>query len=243
MKKIRLHQFLSQTGQFSSKKELIQAIRNNEIAIEGKIIKDIHYQFSQNKQVMYKNKILQRKKEHLYYIINKPIGYLCSKLTAMDKQLGKKSVFSLLTVSEEEKNSLFSVGRLDEDSSGLLIITNDGVLGKKLTEPGKVEKTYVVELKKRITGEEIRKIEEGIIIHMEENGKISKYKTLPCRINKIKENIIEITLKEGKKREIKRMMEAVNNYVVALERISIGKLQVGNLKQGAYRNVRKEEIF
>lgn len=230
--KLYLHQFLSRSGIFSSKKEIINAIKNSEIKIGNEIITNPLYNFNNKKnRVYYKSRALRILKENIYLLLNKPVGYLSSKLTANDVKLGKKSVFELINVDKKEKNALFCVGRLDEDTSGLLIITNDGILGSRIINPkSKIEKVYEVLLEKQIYKLDIEQIEKGITITLEENGKIEKYKTQSCKIELIDDKEVKITLTEGKKREVRRIFEAIGHRVVSLKRISIGKIKLEDLK-------------
>lgn len=239
MKKIYLHQFLSKAGIFKSKDDLIQAIKNSEIKISNKLIINPRFRFNpKTKLVTYKDKLVKSLKTKIYIIINKPEGYLSSKLTDNDVILKKKSVFDLIKTDEPTKKTLFSVGRLDESSSGLLIITNDGKLCSEIIDPkNNIKKVYRVILKKPISQEDIKKIEEGITIDLEENGIITKYKTKESKINLETPTRLTITLTEGKKREIKRIFESVNNEVIRLERIGIGNLKCLNFKSGRYKQV------
>ena len=253
-KKVRLHQFLSKTGSFKSKKELIDAIKNKEITIDGKITTDLHFQLNPNARVVaWKSSPLKYSSERIYILINKPKKYLCSRLTDEEKYLRKKSIFSLIkeknvkddtVIPKETLRTLFCVGRLDEDTCGLLLITNDGELSIKITNPeSKTPKKYHVVLKKVPNYEDIKALEKGVIIELEENGVIKEYKTLPCKINldPKKGKHLTITLLEGKKREVKRMFESIGSKVVYLERIAIGGLRLEELgiAQGGYKLVDK----
>lgn len=233
--KLRLHQFLSRTGTFSSKKELITAIIKAEITIDGKAVTNPMHIFDAKKKVCWKGKPLKRVTAKTYIAINKPEGYLSSRLTPGDARLGKKSVFELLSNALDEKTekSLFCAGRLDEDSSGLLIITNDGKLGSKITAPGSgIEKTYHAALARPITDGELAKLRKGVTIQLEENGKITSYTTKPCPAEIILPNRkqLKLVLAEGKKREARRMLESIGNKVTQLERTAIGKLTLQELK-------------
>ena len=246
--KIYLHQFLSRTGVFSSKKVLIEALRRGEVTIDGKVVADSMFQFNPNtKNVFWKGKELIMLNKKIYFIMHKPAGYVCAKLSARDHALGKRSVFEIIEkdpkLDSVTKNSLFTVGRLDEDTSGLLIVTNDGDLGSRVTHPQHcVRKVYEVQLKKPLKEQSKKRIEEGIIIDLEENGKIEHYKTKPCVITQKTPTRLTITLIEGKKREIRRMFEKVNNPVFALKRIAIGNLFLDSLKlaEGEYCFVERE---
>lgn len=235
MKKLQLHKFLTKTGMFAGKKEIIDAIKNSEIKIGDRIILNPIYQFNPKKEMVYwKGKKIEALAESVYIILNKPEGYLSSRLAKKDIELGKKSMFDLIKVDEKTKKTLFSVGRLDEDTSGLIIITNDGKLCAKLANPKHgIGKTYEVLLEKSLSEKE--KIESGIVIELEENGRITKYKTKPCKIFGSGKKV-QIALTEGKKREVRRIFEAVGNKVIALQRISIGSINLKelNLEKGKF---------
>ncbi|MEM4397334.1 MAG: pseudouridine synthase [Candidatus Woesearchaeota archaeon] len=239
--KIHLHQFLSRTGLFKSKKEIIDSVKNGFVTIDEQIIINPMYRFNPSKRVVkYKGNILKIVDKKYYYVINKPIGYLSTRLTSLDIYNKKKSVFDLLDIEEKIKRTLFAVGRLDEDTSGLLIITNDGKFGFKIAHPKfEIKKTYYVVLEKPITENKIKEIEQGITINVEIDGKYIKYKTKPFKIKLISERKLFITLSEGKKREVRKIFEAINNKVLKLERISINNLNLKELalKQGQYKEV------
>jgi pseudouridine synthase len=233
--KLRLHQYLSKSGIFKSKKELIDSIRNGEIEIEGKIITNPHFQFGKDKEVKYKGTKLKIE-EKKYFILNKPAGYLSSRLTKNDT--GKKSVFDLV----ENDNSLVCVGRLDEGTSGLLIITNDGDLVHKITLPDKnIRKCYEAELESSLKNE--KDIEKGVEIELEENGHIHKYMTKPCKVQKISEKKAVITITEGKKREVRRIFEKTGNKVIKLKRISIGNISLEKLGLSEGKSLKVDKEF
>ncbi|MBI2176690.1 rRNA pseudouridine synthase [Candidatus Woesearchaeota archaeon] len=230
------HPTKSRTGAFSSKKELITAVAKAELTIDGKTITNPMHIFDTKKKVCWKGKPLERITAKTYIAINKPEGYLSSRLTPEDARLGKKSVFELVSnLDSQTEKSLFCTGRLDEDSSGLLIITNDGKLGSRITAPGSgIEKTYEAALARPITDEELDKLRKGVMIQLEENGKITSYTTRPCTAEIIPpgRKHLKLVLTEGKKREARRMLEALGNKVTRLERTAIGKLTLQELKIG-----------
>jgi len=246
MAKIRLHQFLSKTGAFSVKKDIVDAIKCGKITIKGKVITNPHYQVGPKDNVLFDGKELFKQKKKVYIILNKPEYYLSSKLTDYDIKERKKSVFSLLKgIKEDIKKTLFCVGRLDENSSGLLIITNDGDFSHKVTDPeSKIRKSYEVELEKPISIAERQRIEQGITIVLEENGIRTNYKTKPCKIEMKDKKSLVATFTEGKKREVRRLFGAVGNRVVKLKRIVIGKLDLYKLKipEGKYISVSEEFV-
>ena len=242
--KLRLHQFLSRTGSFSSKKDIIHSVRTGEVSINGKVVVNPEFIFDAAKcRVFWKGRLLQKVRGSVYIIINKPEGYLSSRLTPNDRRLGKRSVFELVekdkNIGEAAKKALFCVGRLDEDTSGLLLITNDGKLGSRLTDPKHgIKKTYLVELQKPIRGKAVAELEKGVVIELEENGRIAAYKTRGCKIAATPADMkkLEVTVSEGKKREVRRMFEAVGSKVLQLQRVAIASLKLEdlNLKKGEY---------
>ena len=154
-------------------------------------------------------------------------------------------MFDLLDIDKKILNQLSAIGRLDEDSSGMIILTDDGKINHKIAHPkSEIKKTYEIKLEKSVNKEDIKKIEEGIVIDLEKNWKHQDYKTKPCEINKISDKTLQITLIEGKKREVKRIFESLGNKVLKLKRISIAKLNLDdlNLKKGEYVFISKNII-
>ena len=237
MKKIRLHQFLSKTGVFSTKRELLRALRDGELALNGRVTRDPHFQFDPDKKTVTMNgRKLVSLSGKLNLVMNKPEGYICSRLTARDHSLGKRSVFdivkSMTHLDAQTLRTLFCVGRLDEQSSGLLIMTNDGALSTVLTHPrNRVAKIYTATLRKPLTPEQRHRLEGGVAIMLEENGIVQKYVTQPCTVEHGRDPChILLRLYEGKKREVRRMIAAVGNEVVSLRRVALGNLSLDDLK-------------
>jgi len=246
MAKIRLHQFLSKTGVFSVKKDIVDAIKCGKIRIKDKAITNPHHNVSPKDRVFYDGKELFKQTKKVYLILNKPEGYLSSKLTDYDIKEKKESVFSLLKgIKDNIKQTLFCVGRLDENSTGLLIITNDGEFSHRVTDPeSKIKKSYEVELEKPISIAERQRIEQGITIVLEENGIKTNYKTKPCKIEMKDKKSLVATFTEGKKREVRRIFGAVGNRVVKLKRVVIGGLDLNRLKipEGKYISVSEDFV-
>jgi pseudouridine synthase len=243
--KIYLHQFLSKSGRFASKKDVLSVISGGEVSVDGRVVSDPAFQFNTTKRVKYRGKPL-RIKQGMTFILNKPEGYLSSKLSPTDIRLGKRSVFELIDLPPDEKNALFIIGRLDEDTSGLLILTSDGKLGSRLTDPKHgVRKTYLAVLRDSLSEEDWQAIESGVEIALEENGKISWHKTRPCKVTVGSDRkSATIVITDGKKREVRRIFEAVGNSVVSLERTAIGRLELSSLgvKKGEYRAATEAEL-
>lgn len=236
--KLRLKQFLRMAGLFSSKKEMMDTVLKGEITIDDEVVKNPNYQINPNtRKVCWKGKQIKKLNTKIYIVMNKPEGLISTRLSAKDRELGKHSVFSIIDdiddIPENEKKTLFAVGRLDEDTSGLLIITNDGKLGVSITSPERgIEKTYLALLESPLSEEDAKNIEAGIKIKLEENGKQFYYKTRRCRVKIASDDRkqLEIAVSEGRKREVRRIFEAVGNKVTRLQRVSIGHLRLDELK-------------
>jgi len=236
--KLYLHQFLSRTGLFRSKSCLIKAVRNGEVTVGGEVIVNPMHNFDPNKKkVFWKGKLLKPVKKKICIAINKPEGFLSSRLSDNDQRMGKRSIFELVerTMDSTAFQSLFCVGRLDEDSSGLLLLTNDGSLSHRLASPdSKVGKTYDVWLRQPVSKGEIAQLERGVVIELEENGDVTHYRTKGCRVEAVSadKKHVTLTLTEGKKREVRRMFEALGNKVAQLQRSAIGNLKLKDLGLG-----------
>lgn len=229
---MRLDKFINDlTGEGRSviKKE----IKKNKVTVNGVCIKNPDEQIDPNvDQITYKGMPLIYK-EHYYYILNKPSGVVSATKDNIDK-----TVIDILTdLDTNIRSKLFPVGRLDKDTEGLLLLTDDGELSHELLAPGKhVEKTYFCRLAKSINEEALKQLESGVDIGEE---KI----TLPAKALKIADNEIELTITEGKFHQVKRMLKAVENEVVYLKRIQMGNFRLpDDLPIGSYRELTNEEL-
>jgi 16S rRNA pseudouridine516 synthase len=236
-KKTSLKQFLMKAGRFGKVSECVSAIKNGEVSIGNEIIRSPNHYFNPKKSILrfHHDKIKKIKK--LYFILNKPAGYVCQKTSR------EKNIYELIGkfgISSGEKLSLFAVGRLDKGTEGLMIITNDGELSLLISDPqNRVKKEYFAALEKPITKENARYLENGIDIRLDEGF----YRTKECKIKIIRSREIYILISEGKKRQIRRMFEAVGNKVVYLRRVSIGRLYLGDLEKGGFRQLEREDIL
>ena len=227
--KIRLHQFLSKSGIFTSKTKVKEAIWEGKITIHGSIVKNMSFEFNPNKKkVIYDNKIIKLPQKEIYFLLNKPLGFICSRLNSQEKKLSKKSVYELFRdgTSTTVYESLITVGRLDENTTGFLLVTTDGKLVHKITNPkNNIKKTYYIETTRSITKEQIKSIKNGVEISVKDNGVVvEEYITRPAILSNVKEFSMEITIDEGKKREIRRMLTSVGNEIKKLHRLSTGNM-------------------
>ncbi|SFM09530.1 ribosomal small subunit pseudouridine synthase A [Gracilibacillus orientalis] len=216
---------------YGSRKDVKAIVKKKRITVNNQIIRkaDIHIDPSQD-QIKCDGKIIEYK-EYIYLMLHKPAEYLSA--TEDQKQ---KTVLDLIK-KQDKVLEPFPVGRLDKDTEGLLLLTNDGQLAHELLSPKKhVDKTYIAKLARDITEQEINQFAEGVLL---EDG----YLTKPAKLRAIEDKMVEITITEGKFHQIKRMFEAVNNNVLYLKRLSMGSLYLDEkLKMGEYRELTKEEL-
>ena len=171
-------------------------------------------------------KIVRNNHQMIYVVLNKPAGYITSRSHGT-----RQIVFDLIKIKER----LNPVGRLDKDSTGLLLLTNDGELHNRLIHPSfDHEKEYEVETLKPINDKSLETLRSGIVI--------DNKKTRPAKVDRITENRFKIILKEGRKRQIRRMVEKIDNRVVSLHRIRISTLYIGKLKPGHWRHLSQSEV-
>ena len=226
---MRLDKFLVECG-IGSRTEVKKILGNGQVKVNGVITKSSKEQIDEIKdKITCKNEELEYK-EFRYYVMHKPSGYI----TAID-DYREKTVMEVLPEWVIRKD-LFPVGRLDKDTEGLLLFTNNGRLSHELLSPKKhVDKIYEVHLRESISDENIEKLESGVII-------LDNYFTKEAKVNKVEDKIIELTITEGKYHQVKEMLKAVGNEVVYLKRLSFGKLELGNLKKGEVIEISLEDI-
>lgn len=229
---IRLQKYLAECGLASRRKaELL--ISEGSVSVDGKIITEMGYKLDPELQeVRYRGELVRRKKKHTYILLNKPRGYV----TTMSDPQGRPIVTSLI---KDLNVRVFPVGRLDIDTEGALILTDDGELAHKILHPShESNKTYEVLVKGLVSRGKIKKLERGI--------EIDGRSTWPAKISKaVKQgpaSRLVITIHEGRKRQVRKMFEAVGHPVINLKRIAYGQLRLGSLPSGSYRYLSREEL-
>lgn len=237
MAKISLLQYLMRSGKFKTSHEAERAIRERRVNVRKELITNPKHFFDPKTEFVFVDGKLTKKAPLLYFLMNKPSGIICQK----SKE--EESIFDYLhplKLTPEQRLSLFVIGRLDKDTEGLLILTNDGKLSDALMNPkNDIPKTYHAILNLPLGASQKAQIESGIKIQTEDGI----YTTLPCTIKKESERTIHISITEGKKRQIRRMFAAIGNEVVHLKRLSIGNLELGTLKHGEIVQTTKEHIM
>lgn len=225
--KVRLQKYLADSG-VASRRKAESFIIKGQVKVNGKVVTKLGTKVGVNDKIELNNKIVRACQEKVYIMLNKPAGYLSTAKKSKEKG---KIVLDLVKTGQR----LFSAGRLDRDSSGLLILTNDGDLALKLTHPKfEKEKEYEVEVDKNLTNNIIIQLRKGVII--------DKYKTLPAKVKQFGVKKFNIIIKEGKNRQIRKMCESLGYKVKKLHRTRINKLCLGNLKSGKWRKLKKQEL-
>jgi len=214
-----------------TRSQVKEQIRKGLVTVNGREIKSADTRIDEEAdKVCFCGEELSFRK-YVYFMLNKPAGVV----SATEDRISA-TVLGLLR-EEDRRPGLFPVGRLDKDTEGLLLLTNDGALAHRLLSPKKhVDKTYRVEITKALDREEIKALEQGVEIG---EGCI----TLPARVAVLEERVILLTIHEGKFHQVKRMLQAVGNQVTGLKRIAFGGLSLDNgLLPGEYRELTDEEL-
>ena len=229
---IRLNKFLAQAG-VASRREVDKMIATGKIKVNGRVIQVLGYKIDDEKdRVEVEGKKIEREEGQVYLMINKPPGYLVTLKDRFQRPTIKQLLPSL-------GKRIFPVGRLDYDSEGLLLLVNDGELAYRLTHPRfKVGKVYLVKVKGDPDPSKLSRLEKGIYLE----GR----KTAPAKIARLsrssKRNLLKVEIYEGRKREVKKMFDAVGHGVLQLKRIDFGGVRLGKLKTGKWRFLTRKEI-
>ena len=233
MEEIRLQKFLANQG-ICSRRKAEEHILNGDVEVNGKVVTELGTKIDPEKdEVKLKGKKVKKEEKKVYILLNKPIGYV----TTTKDQFDRDTVLDLVKVSER----ILPVGRLDMYTSGALILTNDGEFIYRVTHPKyEIEKTYNVTVKGIITKEEVDKLKQGVKIDDYISGQ-AKVKVL--KIDKENDiSRIEITIHEGKNREVRKMCNSIGKKVLALHRSKIENISVKNLKIGEWRYLTDKEV-
>lgn len=221
----RLSKILAQSG-VASRRKAEELIFDGKVKVNGEIVKIPQTLVDPEKdKIAVSGKPVGLEKK-LYFVLNKPKGYLCTSIDADPE----KSVLSLI----DEDERLFTVGRLDKDTEGLLIVTNDGHFANDIIHPSKnIEKEYLVKVAAEITHENLVVLSKGAFI----DGDFVK----PLKVTKVRGGTFKIVIAEGKKREVRLLCDNLGLKVIHLKRIRIGALVLGSLEPGEYREMNEND--
>ncbi len=228
---MRLNKYIAHSG-VASRRKADELIAEGKVKVNGRTA-SVGYDVQDGDVVNVSGKVIKPEKRLVYYMLNKPEGYITSVSDDQDRP-------AVLDLMPDIKERIYPVGRLDYNTSGLLIMTNDGDLANHLMHPSKkVFKTYIAEVKGLFTMANARALERGVDIG-------DGYPTLPAEVELISQSehisTVKLRISEGRNRQIRRMMSAVGHEVISLERIAIGNLTMAHLKPGMLRKLSKNEI-
>ena len=224
---MRLNKYIATCG-ICSRRSAENYIICGKVKVNGKVVTNLSTKVDElNDKVEVLGKNISIEKKKVYIMLNKPKGFV----TTNKEQFNRKCTLDLI----KEPQRVFPIGRLDMYTEGLLLFTNDGDFANKITHPkNKIEKVYVVKVDKNITKDMIYKLENGL--------DIGGYITKEAKVNLLKEREFEITISEGKNRQVRKMCEAVGLKVLELKRIKLGNIKLEDLQIGKYRFLTKNEI-
>ncbi len=225
---MRLDFYLSHAG-FGTRKEVKELIKKKVVFINGQVVSSPSYHVQEYQDSVVVNEQEVHYQPFHYFLLNKPQGYISAT-----EDTSSPTVLDLI---HEPISDLFPVGRLDKDTTGLMLITNHGKLAHFLLSPkSHVEKEYRVQVDRPLKSDLIQLFQEGVILDSQE-------RCLPATLKIINSYQAFVVLHEGKYHQIKRMFEAFGYHVMQLERIRMGTLTLSNLEQGTYRSLTAEEIL
>ena len=247
---MRINKYIARCGE-ASRRAADELIQKGKVSVNGKVLKEPGYDVQEGDEVRLFGRVITPETKNVYYLLNKPAGCVSATEDRNDR--------TVMEYVPSDRKGLFPVGRLDKDTEGLLLITDDGMLAHELLAPGKhVDKTYFVRVEGKLTVEKIEKLEKGVDIG-------EKKLTMPAKVEIVggswegagepepgrvrRENLPEVytelhlTIHEGKFHQVKRMMAAVETPVIYLKRISMGPLTLpDDLRKGEYRALTDEEL-
>jgi len=228
---MRINKFLAQSG-LSSRRKAEEFITSGKVKVNGKVVTNLATDIKDTDIVSVDNHVIRVASKFVYYKLNKPKGYV----TTVTDDKERKTVMDLM---RGVHTRVYPVGRLDYETEGLLLLTNDGEITNILTKPNsEVKKTYIAHIEGNITKDEIKKLSSGV--------DIGGYVTKPCSVELIEElnnqTRLKVTITEGKNRQIRKMFEVINKNVIFLRRTDIGEIRLGGLSRGEYTALNPKEI-
>ncbi|WP_154826822.1 pseudouridine synthase [Clostridium butyricum] len=229
----RLQKYMASCG-IASRRKCEELILLGKVKVNGNIIEELGFKVNPLKDIVeYDGRVITKEEKKVYIMLNKPEDVI----TSVKDEKDRKTVIDIVKVNER----IFPIGRLDYDSSGLILLTNDGELYNKIIHPRvELDKKYVAVVKGEVSLDDKEKFESGI--------DIGGYITAPAKLKMLEYShrkdlsTIEVCIHEGKNRQIRKMCSAINHEVMSLKRVSIGNIRLGQLKKGEYRYLNDEEM-
>lgn len=229
---MRINKFLAECG-LGSRRKCEQYVLDGRVKIGGRVVDNLATEVTPKDLVTFDDAPVTPDSKHIYLMLHKPKGYVC---TTSDEK-GRKTVMDLMPAYKDKR--IYPIGRLDYETEGLLLFTNDGELANIILHPkNEMPKTYVARVKGFMEPEDVKKLEKGVEIDGE--------KTKECKVRLLEfdenESRVEITITEGRNRQVRRMFEAIGKEVLFLKRVSIGEIRLGGLTRGTYRKLTIKEM-
>lgn len=229
---MRLQKYMAMCG-VASRRKSEEIILQNRVKVNGVVVNELGARIDPDSdRIQVDNKIIKIQKQKIYVVLNKPEGYV----TTMSDEFNRPKVIDLLS---NIKQRIYPVGRLDYDTSGLLLLTNDGDLTYKLTHPKhEVVKTYVARIKGKPSSKSLNAFRNGLDI----DGYVTAKASIKILKSYSNSTLVEVKIHEGKNRQIRKMCEKISHPVIDLKRIAMGIIQLGNLEEGKWRYLSDREL-
>ena len=227
----RLQKYIAEAG-YTSRRKAEELIKEGKVEVDGKIVKELGTKVSGKERIIVEGNLL-KKEEKEYYLLNKPREVI----TSVSDDKNRKTVVDLI----ETDKRIYPVGRLDYDTTGVLLLTNDGEFANILMHPNnKIDKVYIAKIRGIIKGDAINKLKNGVII----DGKKTEKCRVKLRKTDLKNNtsMVEVTIHEGRKHQVKKMFDAVGFEVLKLKRERFGIFTLQGLTSGDYRRLSPKEV-
>lgn len=228
----RLQKIIATSG-YCSRRKAEELIEKGKVKVNGNIIKEMGYKASYEDFIEVEGNPINQKEDKVYYLLNKPRGIV----SASSDDKGRKTVVDLVKTTKR----IYPVGRLDYDTTGLILLTNDGELTNFLIHPkNNIEKVYVAKIKGLITKDDLKKLYKGVFV---DGKKTSSAKAKILKLDrKTNTSVVELIIHEGRNHQVKKMFEAIGYNVIKLKRESIAFLTLDGLKSGEYRQLSIKEV-
>ena len=228
----RLQKVIANLG-YSSRRKAEELITKGKVKVNGKTVTELGTKVKNTDTIEVENTILDNNKNYEYYLLNKPRGVISSS----SDEHKRKTVTDLI----DTKTRIYPVGRLDYDTTGIILLTNDGYLTNKLTHPSSnIDKKYIAKVNGLVRAYEIRELRSGVVIDGKKTSKaVVKLKKYDKKTDK---STIEIIIHEGRNHQVKKMFEAIHHDVIKLKRETYANLDLTGLKTGEYRKLTNKEI-
>ena len=235
--KIRLQKWLSMAG-VASRRKAEEMIQDGRVRVNGAVVTELGAKADPARDVLeVDGKIVETTQKKVYIMLHKPEGVV----TTVTDPFGRPTVMDLVP----QDVRLFPVGRLDQDTSGLLLMTNDGEWAQKLSHPKhETKKTYVAVVKGVPSNESLRKLRNGIVIEGKKTApaQVRLHEKIPVKGEKEQNAKLMITIHEGRNRQVRNMCEAIGHKVISLKRVVVGGLELGNVAKGKWRYLTPKEV-